>query len=267
MKHHASLLPLVLLVSSVPLLTSCSSTSRKQATPSSSAAVGENKPHGKPVKVENHDVDEYSATSVADPLEPLNRATFWLNDGIYTVVLRPISKGYEWVLPKPVREGIDNAFENVKFPVRFVNNALQGNFRRVGQETGRFLVNSVIGIGGILRVSERFPALADVPPADTGQTFAKWGIGNGVYIVLPLLGPNTLRDTVGLAGDYALNPVNWVTIVYGGSAWAVAFPSANTLRSLPGQFSKYDAATKNAIDRYLAARSTYIQYRREVALK
>ncbi|MGA7215863.1 MAG: hypothetical protein WBX20_16795, partial [Terrimicrobiaceae bacterium] len=88
MKRRASLLPLLLLVSSVPLLTNCSSASRKQTPPSSSAAVGENKPHDKPVKVEDHDVDEYSATSVADPLEPLNRATFWLNDGIYTVVLR-----------------------------------------------------------------------------------------------------------------------------------------------------------------------------------
>ena len=106
-----------------------------------------------------------------------------------------------------------------------------------------------------------------MPAADTGQTFAKWGIGHGAYIVLPLLGPNSLRDTVGLAGDYVLNPVNWVTILYGGYAWTIAIPSTNTLRALPDQLGKYDSATKNALDRYLAARSSYIQYRREAALK
>ena len=106
-----------------------------------------------------------------------------------------------------------------------------------------------------------------MPAEDTGQTFAKWGIGHGAYLVLPLLGPSSLRDTVGLAGDYALNPVNWVTILYGGDAWTIVIPSTNTLRALPHQLSKYDSATKNALDRYLAARSSYIQYRREAALK
>jgi len=267
MKRHTSLLPLLLVVSSVPLLTSCTSISRKQPDPSFSAAVRDNRLEGESVKAEEHDLDEYNTASVADPLEPLNRATFWLNDGVYTIVLRPISKVYEKVLPKPVREGIDNAFENVKFPVRLVNNALQGNFKRAGQETGKFLVNTVIGFGGIVRQSDRFPSLADVPAADTGQTFAKWGIGHGAYIVLPLLGPNSLRDTVGLAGDYVLNPVNWVTILYGGHAWTIAIPSTNTLRALPDQLGKYDSATKNALDRYLAARSSYIQYRHEAALK
>ena len=267
MKRHTSLVPLLLVVSSVAVLTSCASSSRKQPHPSSSAAVRDNKLEGKSLKAEENDLDEYDRASVADPLEPVNRATFWLNDGIYTIVLRPISKGYEKVLPKPVREGIDNAFENVKFPVRLVNNVLQGNFKRAGQETGKFLVNTIIGIGGILRQSDRFPSLADVPAADTGQTFAKWGIGHGAYIVLPLLGPSSLRDTVGLAGDYVLNPVSWVTICYGGHAWTIAIPSTNTLRALPDQLGKYDSATKNALDRYLAARSSYIQYRREAALK
>lgn len=267
MKRHTSLLPLLLVVSSVSLLTSCASVSRKQPDPSFSAAVRGNKLEGESVKAEEHDLDEYNRASVADPLEPLNRATFWLNDGVYTIVLRPISKVYEKALPKPVREGIDNAFENVKFPVRLVNNALQGNFKRAGQETGKFLVNTVIGFAGIVRQSDRFPSLADVPAADTGQTFAKWGIGHGVYIVLPLLGPNSLRDTVGLAGDYALNPVNWATILYGGHAWTIAIPSTNTLRALPDELGKYDSATKNALDRYLAARSSYIQSRHEVALK
>jgi phospholipid-binding lipoprotein MlaA len=267
MKRCTSLLPLLLVISSLPVLTSCASNPRKRTDPSVSAAVRDNKPKGKPVKADQHDLDEYATVAVADPLEPLNRATFWLNDGVYTIVLRPVSKGYEKVVPKLVRDGVYNIFENAKFPIRFVNNTLQGNLKRAWQETGKFLVNSTIGFGGIVRQSDHFPYLAEVPAADTGQTFAKWGIGHGVYIVLPLLGPSTLRDTIGLAGDYALNPLTWVTIWYGGEAWCIAISSTNTLRALPEKLGAYDAATKNAVDRYLAARSSYIQYRNEVALK
>jgi len=258
------LLPLLFVAASVLLLTGCSTTGRKQ--PAACAAVRGGS-DGKSVKAAEGELNEYSAGSVADPLEPLNRATFWINDGLYTVVLRPITKGYEFVIPKPVRTGIHNVFENVRFPVRFVNDTLQGNFKRAGLETGKFFVNSIAGVGGIGRPSDHIPALADVPEGDTGQTFAKWGIGHGIYIVLPVLGPSSLRDTVGLAGDYALNPVNWVSFVYGGYAWTIAIPSTNSLRVTHEQLGVYDSATKSALDKYLAVRSSYIQYRQEVAKK
>ena len=258
------LLPLLFVAASAVLLTGCSATGRNQ--PAASAAVrGDN--DGKSVKAAEGDLNEYRAGTVADPLEPLNRATFWINDGLYTVILRPITKGYEKVIPKPVRTGIHNVFENVRFPVRFVNDTLQGNFKRAGLETGKFFVNSIVGVGGIGRPSDHIPALADVPEADTGQTFAKWGIGHGIYIVLPLLGPSSLRDTVGIAGDYALNPVNWISFVYGGYAWTIAIPSTNSLRVTHEQLGIYDSATKSALDKYLAIRSSYIQYRQEVAKK
>ncbi len=265
MKSHPSTLPLLLLLPVVALLCSCASP-KKQA-PSLTAAVGDKSSDGKSVKAGGDDLEEYDPTLIADPLEPLNRVTFTLNHGLYSIFFRPISKGYEFVIPKPVRTGIFNIFENVKFPVRLVNNTLQGNFKRVGQETGKFLVNTTVGVGGFGRPSDHIPALADVPDADTGQTFAKWGIGHGVYLVLPILGPSSVRDTVGLAGDYALNPVNWVSIVYGGYAWTIAIPSTNTVRALPSQLDIYDAATENALDRYLAARSAYVQFRAEAAKK
>lgn len=250
-------------------ISSCTSTRRTaahepQANPAApakgktaqSAAAGE-------------EVDEYAVTEVADPLEPLNRATFWLNDGMYTVFLRPLSKTYEMLFPKPVRKGIDNVFDNVKFPVRFVNCALQGKFKRAGQETGKFVVNTVGGIGGILRPSDRIGSLADVPAEDTGQTLATWGIGHGAYIVLPFLGPSSVRETVGFAGDYVLNPVDWGIFWHGGHDWehdwTMALPSSNTLRSLPSQLDTYDTATKDAVDSYLSARSAYIQNRAEAA--
>jgi phospholipid-binding lipoprotein MlaA len=260
------ILPLFLVAASAALLSSCTSVRPRQPDRSSPAAVGKSS-DGKSVKTADGDLNEYSAVSIADPLEPLNRATFWINDGLYTVVLRPITKGYEKVVPKVVRTGIHNAFENVRFPVRFVNDALQGNFKRAGLETERFVVNTIVGVGGIGRPSDHIPSLADLPEGDTGQTFAKWGIGHGIYIVLPLLGPSSLRDTVGMAGDYVLNPVNWVSFVYGGYAWTIAIPSTNSLRVTHEQLGVYDSATKSALDRYLAIRSSYIQYRQEVAKK
>jgi len=249
-------------------LPGCASTGHKQPEPAPApAAAPKSKADDKAVKPAsdgksvkssgaNDDLDEYAAVPVSDPLEPLNRATFQLNDGIYTVLLRPISKGYQFVVPKLVRQGVYNAYENVKFPIRVINDVLQWNLPRAGLETGKFLVNSTVGIAGLGRPSDHIPALADVPAADTGQTFAKWGIGNGPYLVLPILGPSTIRDTFGLAGDYALNPITWVCFVYGDYDWIIAIPAANTLRALPGQMDLYDAA-----------RSAYIQYRKENAAK
>ncbi len=266
-RWKVSIPALLVVAAAVPLLTSCSTPSRKPSAPASAAVAGISKPDGKSVKEQGNELDEYRAVLIADPLEPLNRVTFSLNHGLYSYLFRPISTVYKAVFPKVVRTGISNAFDNVKFPVRFVNDALQGNFERAGQETGRFFVNSTIGIGGLGRPADRIPALANVPAADTGQTFAKWGIGHGAYLVLPVLGPSSLRDTVGLAGDYALNPVSWVTIWYGGYAWTLAIPSTNTVRAMPDQLDIYDAATKNTLDRYIAARSSYIQYREEAARK
>ena len=267
MKRQISLLFVLLAVSSVPLLTGCASNNRKRPEPTVSAAAGDNRVKARPVKAEEAEIDEYSTVLVSDPWEPVNRAIFRFNDGVYTILFRPVSKVYETVLPKPVRKGLDNVYENVRVPVRLVNNVLQGKFDRAARELQKFLVNSSWGIGGIVRLSDRIPSLAEVPAADTGQTFAKWGIGRGPYIVLPVLGPSSLRDAIGYAGDSALNPVSWVTTAFGAPVWAIAIPSTNTLRSLPHQLRIYDAATENTLDRYLAARSAYIQYRNEVALK
>jgi phospholipid-binding lipoprotein MlaA len=200
-------------------------------------------------------------------LQPLNRVTFWVNDQLYRFLLRPVSKTYDTVVPAPVRTGIYNVYDNAEFPVRFVNDALQGKFNRAGQETGKFLLNTTEGVAGIMRVSDRYPSLADVPAASTPQTLAKWGIAHGIYLVLPVLGPSSLRDTVGLVGDYALTPVNWFSFWYGGTVWIVAVSSPNTVRGLHGKLGTYDAATSNSLDRYLAVRSAYIQYRNQAALK
>lgn len=277
MKNHTFTLRLLLLAFA-PLLTDCSSSAAKTAVkPSAEAASIASTTKGKatdkagPAKEEAEDDEYATAADIADPLEKLNRATFWVNDKLYTIIFRPVAKGYNFILPRPVRKGIDNAFENVKYPVRFVNCTLQGKFKQAGQETGKFVVNSVGGVAGIFRPAENIAVLANLPDEDTAQTFAKWGIPNGPYLVLPLLGPSSVRDTVGLAGDYALNPVNWPYLYWYGSRskhdWVIVPPLSNTLRSIPTQIDKYDTITKDAVDPYLSARSAYSQNRAEAAKK
>jgi phospholipid-binding lipoprotein MlaA len=274
MKYHVLTLRLLLLAAT-PLLTDCSSSAAKKAgkpsveAASISATKGKARDQAGPAQDEAE--DEYAIADIPDPLERLNRGTFWVNDQLYTFLLRPISKGYELILPRPVRKGIDNAFENVKYPVRFVNCTLQGKFKRAGQETGKFVVNTVGGVGGIFRPAQKIPALANIPEEDTAQTLAKWGLPNGPYLVLPLMGPSSVRDGVGLAGDYALNPLNWPYFYWYGSSskhdWVIVPPLANTLRSMPGQMDVYDTTTKDAVDPYLSARSAYSQNRADAVKK
>jgi phospholipid-binding lipoprotein MlaA len=212
--------------------------------------------------------DEYGdAGAIPDPIEPVNRGLFWVNHQLYNFVFRPVSKVYTTLLPKPIRTAVNNVYENAEYPVRLVNHVLQGKFQRADFETRKFVVNTVGGVGGIIRLSDHIPDLAGVPSADTGQTFAKWGIGHGPYIVLPILGPRSARDTVGLAGDYVLNPISWLP--FGGTAQAVslAITTPNTTRNLHGRLEVYDAATREAIDPYLALRSAYVQSRDNKAAK
>lgn len=269
MKSNAPTLRLLLLAAA-PFLTDCASTKKNaaNAAPAAPVAATQGKSAAPAAKAKTDEADDYADTaSISDPLEPVNRGTFWVNDKLYTFLFKPISKGYEFILPKPVRKGIDNAFENVKYPVRLVNCTLQGKFKRAGQETGKFFVNTIGGVAGIFKPSEKIPALAQVPAEDTAQTLATWGIGHGPYIVLPLLGPSSVRDTVGLVGDYAANPVNWPYLYWHPGDWSMVPPAANTLRSMPGQLETYDAATKDSLDPYLSARSSYIQNRAEAAKK
>ena len=271
MKPH----PFLILALAASLLAGCASKTPRQAPPpaaavgkpaSQRAATEQTKPSAaKETKSEEEDdYDLYGAVAVSDPFERVNRVTFSFNHGVYTYVLRPISKGYEFIVPKFAREAISNAYENVRFPVRLVNNVLQAKFPRAGQEAGRFLVNTTLGIGGLGRPADGIPILANVPAADSAQTFSKWGIKSGPYLVIPILGPSTAREAVGYAGDSALNPITWLSVVWGNVDWIIAIPSVNTMRSVPIQLAIYDAATKDAIDRYLAARTAYIQYRNEV---
>jgi len=130
----------------------------------------------------------------ADPWEPLNRTLFSVNRGIDKVTTKPLAKGYEKIIPRPVRTGITNFFKNLRTPASSINNFLQGKPKRGFTELGRFVFNSTIGIGGIFDVATA--GSIESHYEDIGQTAAVWGVPDGPYVMIPFLGPSTLRDAI-----------------------------------------------------------------------
>ncbi|WP_427854542.1 MlaA family lipoprotein [Halomonas dongshanensis] len=144
----------------------------------------------------------------ADPWEGFNRRVFAFNDVVDRYTLKPVSQGYRAVTPDPVQTGVSNFFSNLWEVRTVVNSLLQGKFANAGKATGRFVINSTVGIGGLLDYATHMEILAD--KEDFGQTLAAWGWQDSRYLVLPLLGPSTLRDTTGLPVDLRSNPLAYM---------------------------------------------------------
>jgi phospholipid-binding lipoprotein MlaA len=170
-----------------------------------------------------------------------------------------VAKGYNFVLPEVARERIDYAFNNVRFPIRFVNDILQAKFKYASVELGRFVINSTVGLLGFFKPADKISALEEPPAKDTDLTFGKWGIGNGFYIVWPVFGPNTARSTFGLAGDFFLNPINPLLI---DPNWVPTVVKAEEqLNKTSLHLGEYENVKKNTLDPYVAIRNGYIKYR------
>lgn len=135
----------------------------------------------------------------ADPLERWNRGVQKVNDAIDRAVLRPVARGYQRVVPRPVRTGIGNVLGNLAFPTTIANDLLQGKFADFGADLGRFALNSTLGLGGLLDPASDLGIRRN--DEDFGQTLGRWGVPAGPYLVLPLLGPSTLRDAPAMAAD------------------------------------------------------------------
>jgi phospholipid-binding lipoprotein MlaA len=200
--------------------------------------------------------EEAPPPSLSDPLEPVNRALFVFNDKAYHWVEKPVARGYRAVVPEGARVAVGHFFSNLTMPIRLANNLLQGKIRNCGTELLRFAINTTAGIGGFFDPAKNDFHLAP-RDEDLGQTFGRYGLGHGFYIVLPLLGPSSLRDAAGLAGDAFLDPVNYagdIEVVAG----VKAFKAENELSLHIGD---YEDLTKSAIDPYAAVRDAYSQYR------
>ena len=193
---------------------------------------------------------------IADPLQPWNRLMFEVNDKLYFCVLKPIAETYKVLLPEPARIGVRNFFNNLTMPVRLVGCLLQGKSERAGAELGAFMVNSTVGVLGLGNPAGGDPRLRG-PEEDVGQALALWGIGHGPYLVWPLFGPSSVRDTLGGLGDRCLDPLGYVSPAE-VSLWATGVRTVNAASLHLGE---YEALRQDAVAPYEAMRDAYVQYR------
>jgi len=204
---------------------------------------------------------EQPAGTIADPLEPVNRAFFHFNDKLYFWVLKPIATGYKAIIPEDGRIGIGNFFSNVKTPVRLVNCLLQAKFKGAGNETVRFVLNTTIGIAGFFDPAKKTFKI-EKQDVDLGQTLGIWGMGPAFYLNLPILGPSSLRDTVGYVGDLFFDPQTYlayyfvVAEIVNYGTWVLDKVNETSLT-----LGDYENLKKAALDPYIALREAYAQYR------
>lgn len=193
---------------------------------------------------------------VPDPLEPLNRGIWWVNDKLYLYFLEPIALGYSKVIPKGGRQSIANAFENLQAPERFVNNLLQLKFADAGTELKRFICNSTIGVLGLWDPATK---KYEIPPQpeDFGQTLGHYGVKPIIALQLPLLGPSNLRDAVGKIPDIFLSPVYYIESL----VLKIGIKSEEVVNNTSLRLGVYKDIKKERLDMYRFLQDAYQQNR------
>ncbi len=204
--------------------------------------------------------DDSKKVTVADPIEPVNRAIFWFNDKMYSYALKPAAQGVRFVVPIEIRSGVKNMFHNIRFPVRFVNSLLQAKWLKARNEFCQFFLNTTVGFLGFADVASIYPAL-DTIPEDTGQTVAGWGGAPSVYLMLPGFGPSTGRDSVGKVGDTLLDPLYWLVP---GTPPSVALRAGEAVNDTTFRIGDYEAIKDASLDVYVAIRNGFIQNRQKL---
>lgn len=188
-----------------------------------------------------------------DPWQSFNRPVFRFNDTADQWVLRPVARGWSFVTFEELRLSVRRFFFNLAFPSRFVSSVGQGELLKASDEVGRFVVNSTVGIAGLFDPATHFGFPRH--DEDVGQMFGAWGIPPGPFLMLPLLGPSNPRDTVGLVGDLALNPLLWLDVpIYGLGA-------LNAVNSRAIADPEIQRARATALDYYVFVRDAYMQNR------
>ena len=208
-------------------------------------------------------------SEVKDCFEKINRATFAFNQVLDGVIFKPVASAYR-VLPSPVKTGVSNSLDNLSNLVTIPNNILQGDFKLAGLNTGRFLINTTVGVLGLIDVAQ-YLGMSEYEKEDYGQSLAKAGVGPGCYIVLPVLGPSTARDTIASVGNFV-----------GGDAWYnvtvkndthyfkdIDYYSSKVTAGIDFRAKNYDSIDnleKNSIDFYASVKSLYLQDRQQKIL-
>lgn len=196
--------------------------------------------------------------AVSDPFEKTNRAIFSFNDMVDHAVINPVVKGYRHV-PKPARQGVRNVLRNLKSPVLFANEALQGDLSGAGHVLERFTINTLVGVGGLFDVAGANGIKYE--QEDFGQTLAVWGVADGPYIVVPILGPSSLRDYAGYFVDSYADPLRWYLFNIDEQGWYYAKLGADYLDLRESLLDTLQDVERSSIDHYAAVRSIYHQRR------
>ena len=213
-----------------------------------------------------NNISKKNSGEVKDCFESVNRATFKFNQALDGVVFEPLAKAYR-VLPSTLRAGTSNALDNISTLVTIPNNLLQGEFKKAGVNTGRFIVNTTVGIVGVFDVAEKI-GFPEYEKEDYGQTLGVMGIGEGCYVVLPVLGPSTVRDTVGsfanlIGGDpwYNVTVANETQYFSDFDYWASRAGTGIDFRAK--NIESFDNLERNSMDFYASVRSLYLQDRQQ----
>ena len=221
----------------------------------------------------NEDLTKSNANdNTQECFEGLSRAMFKLNHGLDKVIFKPVAKGYR-ALPVPIRKASGNVSDNLRSLLTISNNVLQGDFRRAGNTALRFGINTTAGILGIFDPATKL-GFEDQGKEDFGQTLGKWGSGSGCYFVLPILGPTTIRDSVGLVGNVFLDPVYQITHnseidngVVGNSSYSehnyYYYRGTGAVDFRAKNIESFESIEKNSIDLYASLKSLYLQNRKQ----
>lgn len=202
----------------------------------------------------------FRTAAPGDPIEPINRGIYSFNNTFDHYLFKPIAKGYDAIVPTLVKTGVSNVFQNMSDAQSLVSDALQLKGAKFGDDLGRVMLNTTFGIGGIFDLAT--PLGVERGNEDIGQTLGYWGIGAGPYLVIPFLGPSSLRDAVGRFGDSKVNPLSYVSSV----------PVRNSLTGLGvvdarvGLFPAEDLLNQASLDKYTFLRSAYLQRRQSLVL-
>jgi len=215
--------------------------------------------------------DEFSEQESNDTIDPLsgyNRVMTSFNDTYFTYLLNPVSEAYAFVIPQTLRLGLSNAVDNIQFPIRFANNLLQGKFQNSSDEMGRFIINSTVGLGGLIDVATDYMT-TPIPAHDEdfGQTLGYYGVGSGFHVVLPFIGPSNIRDIVGLSADAYLSPITNISEL--DSSYKIPKTFGVTAAIYGGyminktslHLGEYENLKEDAVDLYPFLRDVYEQKR------
>lgn len=205
---------------------------------------------------------ESEVATIPDPIAPFNKTMYLVNDKLYFWLLKPAAKVYSYVVPEGFRIIFRNAYDNVKSPGRVINNILQLRLKAAGNELLRFVLNSTLGLGGLGDAGKNVFGI-EKQEADFGQTLGHYGVGHGFYIVLPLFGPSSLRDTVGLVGDRLAYPLTYISEDDLSLEAVIAISTHEAVNTTSFRIGEYESFKESALDPYVSMRDAFVQHRQK----